>query len=103
MKTTKGDILLELDNLKAPLSTKNFLNYVKSGHYDETIFHRVMSGFMVQGGGYTVDIEWEAGKLTKASIQATADGDCPVRYGGKQIMVKLKKGESREIGIKDFD
>jgi peptidyl-prolyl cis-trans isomerase B (cyclophilin B) len=47
-----GVITLELDADKAPQSTKNFLEYVKSGHYDNTIFHRVISGFMVQGGGF---------------------------------------------------
>ncbi len=53
MKTTEGDITLELDNLKAPITTKNFLQYVQDGHYNGTIFHRVMPGFMIQGGGYT--------------------------------------------------
>jgi len=47
-----GVITLELDDEKAPKSTQNFLDYVKSGHYDGTIFHRVISGFMVQGGGF---------------------------------------------------
>jgi len=56
IKTSEGDITLELDNLKAPISTKNFLQYVKDGHYDGTIFHRVMPGFMIQGGGYTKEL-----------------------------------------------
>src|SRR5437763_9370569 len=47
-----GVITLELDEQKAPQSTKNFLSYVKKGHYDNTIFHRVIPGFMVQGGGF---------------------------------------------------
>jgi len=47
-----GVITLELDAEKAPLSTANFLNYVNSGHYDNTIFHRVIDGFMIQGGGF---------------------------------------------------
>jgi peptidyl-prolyl cis-trans isomerase B (cyclophilin B) len=47
-----GVITLELDEQKAPLSTQNFLEYVKSGHYDGTIFHRVINGFMIQGGGF---------------------------------------------------
>src|SRR4051812_7235796 len=47
-----GVITLELDEQKAPQSTKNFLEYVKAGHYDGTIFHRVIPGFMVQGGGF---------------------------------------------------
>ncbi len=53
MTTTKGDITLELDNVNAPISTKNFLRYAQSGHYDGTIFHRVDSDFMIQGGGFT--------------------------------------------------
>jgi peptidyl-prolyl cis-trans isomerase B (cyclophilin B) len=47
-----GVITLELDEQKAPQSTKNFLDYVKAGHYDGTIFHRVINGFMIQGGGF---------------------------------------------------
>ena len=52
LKTNKGDIVLELDAEKAPNTTKNFLEYVKSGFYDGTIFHRVIPGFMIQGGGF---------------------------------------------------
>jgi len=52
MKTSKGDITLELDGDKAPLSVANFLQYVDSGHFDNTIFHRVISNFMIQGGGF---------------------------------------------------
>ncbi len=52
MKTTKGDIKLELDAEKAPKTVANFLSYVESGHYSGTIFHRVMDGFMIQGGGF---------------------------------------------------
>ena len=47
-----GVITLELDDEKAPISVANFLEYVKSGHYDNTIFHRVIDGFMIQGGGF---------------------------------------------------
>ena len=49
---TPGVITLELDNAKAPKSAANFLNYVNKGHYDGTIFHRVIKGFMIQGGGF---------------------------------------------------
>ena len=48
----QGNIVLELDREKAPKSVENFLNYVKKGHYDGTVFHRVIPGFMVQGGGF---------------------------------------------------
>ena len=52
IKTTMGDIVVELDREKAPKSVDNFLAYVKSGYYKGTIFHRVIDGFMIQGGGY---------------------------------------------------
>lgn len=51
MTTSKGNIRVQLDAEKAPISTKNFLAYVSQGHYDGLIFHRVISGFMIQGGG----------------------------------------------------
>jgi peptidyl-prolyl cis-trans isomerase B (cyclophilin B) len=56
MKTTKGDIKIELDAEKAPKTVANFLKYVESGHYSDTIFHRVISNFMVQGGGMTANM-----------------------------------------------
>ena len=52
MKTNKGDVKIELDAEKAPLSVANFIEYTESGHYDGTLFHRVIPGFMVQGGGF---------------------------------------------------
>jgi cyclophilin family peptidyl-prolyl cis-trans isomerase len=55
MDTTAGVIVLELDAARAPLSVANFVQYVRDGHYDGTIFHRVIGNFVVQGGGYTVD------------------------------------------------
>jgi cyclophilin family peptidyl-prolyl cis-trans isomerase len=57
MVTTFGDILLELDREKAPKSVDNFLSYVQEGFYDGTIFHRVIDGFMIQGGGFTQDFQ----------------------------------------------
>ena len=53
LTTTMGAIVLELDREKAPLSTDNFVKYVQSGHYNGTIFHRVIKDFMIQGGGFT--------------------------------------------------
>ena len=55
IETSKGTITAELDAEKAPISVQNFLAYVDKGHYDGTIFHRVIPGFMIQGGGYTAD------------------------------------------------
>ncbi len=57
MQTTMGRIVIELDQEKAPVTVKNFLTYVKDKHYDNTVFHRVMPGFMIQGGGYTASME----------------------------------------------
>ncbi|WP_397391943.1 peptidylprolyl isomerase [Polynucleobacter sp.] len=57
LKTNKGDITLSLDAVKAPMTVANFLQYVKSGHYDGTIFHRVIDNFMIQGGGMTAGLK----------------------------------------------
>jgi peptidyl-prolyl cis-trans isomerase A (cyclophilin A) len=65
LATSAGDITLQLDPEKAPKTVANFLEYVKSGHYDGTVFHRVMDGFMIQGGGFTPDM---AQKPTRAPI-----------------------------------
>ncbi len=73
LETSKGDILLELDPEKAPISVENFLNYVRAGHYDAVAFHRVIDGFMIQTGGFAM---LEDGTLqqkpTGASIQNEA-------------------------------
>lgn len=61
LKTSKGDIVVELDRAKAPVTVENFLSYVGSKHYDGTVFHRVIDGFMIQGGGYALD----GGRLTE--------------------------------------
>lgn len=70
IETTMGDITIELDAKNAPISTENFLSYVKEGFYDGTIFHRVIPNFMVQGGGMTPDM---AEKETKATIKNEAN------------------------------
>ena len=57
LKTSLGAIVLELDAAKAPKTVANFLQYVNNKHYDGTIFHRVIPGFMVQGGGFTADMQ----------------------------------------------
>ena len=57
LSTNHGPIVIELDEAKAPVTVKNFLQYVDAGHYDGTIFHRVIDGFMVQGGGFTKDMK----------------------------------------------
>ena len=87
MSTSMGDITIELDGEKAPISTQNFLSYVDKKHYDGTIFHRVIKTFMVQGGGYTADMkqkptekpitnEWKNGlKNTRGTLAMARLGD----------------------------
>ncbi|GAB7078640.1 peptidylprolyl isomerase [Megalodesulfovibrio paquesii] len=70
LKTSMGDIVIELNTEKAPKTCANFLQYVKDGHYDGTIFHRVINGFMVQGGGMTSAMKE---KPTRKGIQNEAD------------------------------
>jgi peptidyl-prolyl cis-trans isomerase A (cyclophilin A) len=65
LATSQGDIVVELDADKAPKTVENFLQYVKSGHYDGTIFHRVIDNFMIQGGGMKADM---SEKPTRAPI-----------------------------------
>lgn len=65
LSTSEGDIRIELDAAKAPKSVDNFVKYVKAGHYDGTIFHRVIENFMIQGGGFTPKLEQ---KLTRGPI-----------------------------------
>ncbi|WP_447775758.1 peptidylprolyl isomerase [Variovorax boronicumulans] len=57
LATSAGDIVIELDAAKAPKTVENFLQYVKDKHYDGTVFHRVIDGFMIQGGGFTADLQ----------------------------------------------
>ncbi len=70
LTTNFGVIKLQLDAEKAPKTVENFLNYVKQGHYDGTIFHRVIPGFMIQGGGFTKDMDQ---KSTAATIDNEAN------------------------------
>jgi peptidyl-prolyl cis-trans isomerase A (cyclophilin A) len=83
LSTSMGDIVLELDNEKAPISVKNFLAYTDKGHYDGTVFHRVIPSFMIQGGGFTADLkqkptdapiknEWKNGLKNKRGTVAMA-------------------------------
>lgn len=69
IRTSKGDIRLQLNEKQAPDTVANFLNYVRSGFYNDTLFHRVIPGFMIQGGGMTQDME---SKKTEAPIKNEA-------------------------------
>ena len=70
LTTSAGDIEIELNNQKAPVSVKNFVDYVNSGFYNNTTFHRVIPGFMIQGGGFTPDMQQ---KQPNAAIKNEAD------------------------------
>jgi len=70
LQTSKGTIRIELDDVKAPLSSRNFLEYVDAGHYNGTVFHRVIPGFMIQGGGFEPGMKQ---KPTQASITNEAN------------------------------
>ena len=69
LETSLGDIVLELDAAKAPKTVANFTQYVSEGHYDGVVFHRVIKGFMIQGGGYDEKMKERS---TRASIQNEA-------------------------------
>ena len=81
LKTNKGDITLELDAAKAPITVKNFLEYVNKKHYDGTVFHRVIDGFMIQGGGF-----------------AATDGKIVQKPSGKGIKNEGKNGLKNKRG-----
>src|SRR5476649_2840077 len=70
LHTSAGNIELELDKHKAPVAVNNFVEYVNSGFYNNTIFHRVIPGFMLQGGGFNQDLTQ---KTTQAPIKNEAD------------------------------
>ena len=70
LDTNMGAIVIELNEKKAPKTVENFLNYVKSGHYDGTIFHRIIDGFMIQGGGMDAEMNEKA---TNAPVENEAD------------------------------
>ena len=78
IKTSKGDITVKLDAEKAPITVENFLAYVDSGHYANTIFHRVIPNFMIQGGGFTPDM---AQKPTRDAIKNEAQNGLKNKRG----------------------
>jgi len=78
LSTNHGDIVLQLNADKAPETVANFVQYVKEGHYDNTIFHRVISNFMIQGGGFEPGM---AQKKTRATIKNEANNGLSNRKG----------------------
>lgn len=79
LETSMGEIKIELNPEKAPISSANFLEYVRAGHYDGTIFHRVISNFMIQGGGFNDRMQEKRG--TRAPIKNEADNGLTNDYG----------------------
>jgi peptidyl-prolyl cis-trans isomerase A (cyclophilin A) len=100
MSTSMGDIYIELNRFKAPITVQNFLDYVDSGFYDATIFHRVINGFMIQGGGFTKDMnekptrpgiknEWQNGlKNSRGTISMARRGGDP-NSGTSQFFISV--------------
>jgi cyclophilin family peptidyl-prolyl cis-trans isomerase len=78
LKTNLGPIVIELNEAKAPKTVANFLQYVKDGHYNGTVFHRVIDGFMVQGGGFDKDMKQ---KKTRGPIENEAANGLKNDYG----------------------
>lgn len=103
MTTSLGVIEIEVDNAKAPISAANFIEYVKGGFYDGLIFHRVIPGFMVQGGGFEPGMTQ---KETRAAIENEADNGLTNDYG---TLAMARTGDPHSataqffINVKDND
>ncbi len=110
--TSMGDITIELLSEEAPITAKNFLDYVDAGFFDGTIFHRVISGFMIQGGGFTEDMNQ---KPTQAPIKNEADNGVKnargtlsmartsdINSATTQFFINLKDNEFLDHGTRDF-
>ncbi|ARU92393.1 peptidylprolyl isomerase A [Tatumella citrea] len=112
LTTSAGNIELELNDQKAPITVKNFVNYVNSGFYNNTVFHRVIPGFMIQGGGFTADMkEKSAGAPIKneadnglrnlrgtISMARTADPDSAT----SQFFINVSDNAFLDHGQRDF-
>ena len=103
LKTNKGDITLTLDAAKAPKTVANFLAYVKSGHYDDTIFHRIIDNFMIQGGGMAPGMKQ---KPTQAEIENEANNGLK-NVNGSVAMARTNEPHSASsqffINVNDND
>ncbi|UXD87989.1 peptidylprolyl isomerase [Thalassolituus hydrocarboniclasticus] len=112
MKTSAGDIELELDRSKAPISVDNFLTYVESKHYDGTVFHRVIRDFMIQGGGFGADMRQKATlppikneaenglKNTRGSIAMARTS--VIDSATSQFFINVKDNSFLDHGARDF-
>ena len=112
IKTNHGDIKVELFDEKAPISCENFLQYIKDGHFDGTIFHRVIPNFMIQGGGFDAHMHQ---KPTRDPIKNEADNGVSNKRGTlamartmvvdsatAQFFINLKDNDFLDNGTRDF-
>lgn len=112
MKTSLGDVEIELNAAKAPISVSNFLAYAESGHYSNTVFHRVIPGFMVQGGGMDAQLQ---PKPTRSPIKNEADNGLKNQRGTlamartpvvdsatSQFFINVKDNDFLNNGARDF-
>lgn len=112
MKTNRGDIELQLDRGKAPISVENFLAYVEAGHYNGTVFHRVIKNFMIQGGGFDENM---MRKATLPAIKNEADNGLKndrgtiamartsaVDSATSQFFINVKNNDFLNHGFRDF-
>ena len=110
--TSMGDITIELMSEEAPITAKNFLDYVDAGFFDGTIFHRVIPGFVIQGGGFTADMNQ---KETRAPIKNEADNGVKnargtlsmartsdINSATSQFFINLKDNDFLDHGTRDF-
>ncbi len=95
MKTSKGDITIELNLKKAPITVKNFLSYVDEEQYDATIFHRVIKDFMIQGGGYDADFHQKA-------LKPPIKNEATNRLKNKRGTIAMGRGEEVHSACKQF-
>jgi peptidyl-prolyl cis-trans isomerase A (cyclophilin A) len=112
LSTSQGDLKVELDSEKAPITVENFLGYVDDGFFDGTIFHRVIPGFMIQGGGFDQEMKQ---KSTRAPIKNEADNGLTNQRGTlamartsdvnsatAQFFINLKDNDFLNHGSRDF-
>jgi peptidyl-prolyl cis-trans isomerase B (cyclophilin B) len=103
LRTTKGDIVIELDRAKAPITVENFVGYIKDGFFDGTVFHRIVPGFVIQGGGFDtkgvqkknkapIDNEWQNGLKNKRGTLSMARTDDP-KSATSQFFISLKDND----------
>jgi peptidyl-prolyl cis-trans isomerase B (cyclophilin B) len=103
MRTNKGDIVIELDRAKAPITVENFVGYIKDGFFDGTVFHRIVPGFVIQGGGFTVAgeqkknkppiaNEWKNGLKNKRGTLSMARTNNP-KSATSQFFISLKDND----------